>query len=436
MSKLDFFESFQPTQRDPIQDIEMDELPDDLVYPTPPLNKEQLLDIEEIFKDLIHGGSAFESAPPSVQDLTDRFKSQNTPSGIDSVGSAPSPGTSSSSSAGGSPGASSPGTSSSPNSPDPILREKIEKMAAQFDIDPDEYCEELKQMNQEQFSKCQYIKKEIKRQCTCQFYFPQENELEMWSDRGHMQILLADDTAIYKQASNSTKSEIGVILISDTMGSELRGSRQVMELFAENGINIVKPMLFEKNADHLDFLKLLLSFYGQIPNPQVSKKFQEDVIPAVVKNSQNFLKNQGCKYISLLGVCWGGLVTQKIISTDDSFTSMVSIDGLYYDKDFSAKSPSLFLIGNEPHREQTFEAMEEVMWSNNLAPWDMQRLGAPFGHGFIMSCLSGCPNLNPTVGNLMASIPGCTLKFQKLMSEARLKLDQAATFILKFSSQD
>ena len=45
---------------------------------------------------------------------------------------------------------------------------------------------------------------------------------------------------------------------------------------------------------------------------------------------------------------------------------MVSIDGLYYDKDFSAKSPSLFLIGNEPHREQTFEAMEEVMWSNNL----------------------------------------------------------------------
>lgn len=122
-------------------------------------------------------------------------------------------------------------------------------------------------------------------------------------------------------------------------------------------------MSSKKNADHLDFLKLLLSFYGQIPP---SKKFQEDVIPAVVKNSQNFLKNQGCKYISLLGVCWGGLVTQKIISTDDSFTSMVSIDGLYYDKDFSAKSPSLFLIGNEPHREQTFEAMEEVMWSNNL----------------------------------------------------------------------
>ena len=138
---------------------EMDELPDDLVYPTPPLNKEQLLDIEEIFKDLIHGGNAFESAPPSAEDLAERFKSQNTPSGIDSVGSAPSPGTSSSSSSGGSPGASSPGASSSPNSPDPILREKIEKMAAQFDIDPDEYCEELKQMNQEQFSKCQYIKK-------------------------------------------------------------------------------------------------------------------------------------------------------------------------------------------------------------------------------------------------------------------------------------
>ena len=70
-----------------------------------------------------------------------------------------------------------------------------------------------------------------------------------------------------------------------------------------------------KNADHRDFLKLLLSFYGQIPNSQVSKKTQDDDIPAVVKKSQNFLKNQGCKYISLLGVCWGSLVTQKIIST-------------------------------------------------------------------------------------------------------------------------
>ena len=49
----------------------MEELPDDLVYPTPPLNKEQLLDIEEIFKDLIHGGSAFESAPPSAKDLAE-----------------------------------------------------------------------------------------------------------------------------------------------------------------------------------------------------------------------------------------------------------------------------------------------------------------------------------------------------------------------------
>ena len=49
---------------------------------------------------------------------------------------------------------------------------------------------------------------------------------------------------------------------------------------------------------------------------------------------------------------------------------MVSIDGLYYDKDFSAKSPSLFLIGNEPHREQTFAAMEDVMWSNNLGKKD------------------------------------------------------------------
>ena len=61
----------------------MDELPDDLVYPTPPLNKEQLLDIEEIFKDLIHGGRQFETTT-TAKDLAETYKAQHTPSGIDS----------------------------------------------------------------------------------------------------------------------------------------------------------------------------------------------------------------------------------------------------------------------------------------------------------------------------------------------------------------
>ena len=100
----------------------------------------------------------------------------------------------------------------------------------------------------------------MKKSCSCQFYFLEENELDMWNDRGHLNIYLNNDTVIYKEAAQS--SDIGVIIISDTMGkckryvkknkeiacsgSELRGSRQSMELFAEKGFNVVKPMLYEK----------------------------------------------------------------------------------------------------------------------------------------------------------------------------------------------
>ena len=41
----------------------------------------------------------------------------------------------------------------------------------------------------------------------------------MWHDRGHMSIHLNDDTAIYKEALQDT--EVGVIIVSDTMGKLL-----------------------------------------------------------------------------------------------------------------------------------------------------------------------------------------------------------------------
>ena len=61
-----------------------------------------------------------------------------------------------------------------------------------------------------------YVQREVKRSCSCQFYFLKENEKEMWHDRGHMQIYLGDEQAAYKQSSTETK-DIGVIVISDTM---------------------------------------------------------------------------------------------------------------------------------------------------------------------------------------------------------------------------
>ena len=50
--------------------------------------------------------------------------------------------------------------------------------------------------------------------------------------------------------------------------------------------------------------------------------------------------------------------------------------------------------------------------THNSVPWDMQKMSAPFGHGFMMSCLAGCPTLNPNLENMMAKIPGCKMKFR------------------------
>lgn len=64
----------------------------------------------------------------------------------------------------------------------------------------------------------------------------------------------------------------------------------------------------------------------------------------------------------------------------------------------------------------------------------MQRLPNPFGHGFMMSCLAGCTKLNPEIRDLIEETPGCKIKFRAMMSESRLKVEQIAGFIEKFSN--
>ena len=83
---------------------------------------------------------------------------------------------------------------------------------------PKDHEETRRQKDAATLSKCEYIKSEIKKSCSCQFYFLAENEHDMWNDRGHLTIHLNNDTAIYKEATGPEASEIGVIVISDTMG--------------------------------------------------------------------------------------------------------------------------------------------------------------------------------------------------------------------------
>lgn len=389
MSKLDYVDSFAHQNVFDHIDIEMDEVQ----YPLPKLNPEQEMTIERIMADLLHSS---EQAP-----------------------------------------ASSPG-SLGPDSPSSSLDSPLHNETSMTNDIVYEFMEHMEKDHEEStsrkdeakiLSKCDYIKSEIRRSCSCQFYFLAENEQDMWNDRGHLTIHLNNDTAIYKETTGPAASDIGVIVISDTMGSELRGSRQAMELLTEKGFNVIKPMLYE--TSQIDFLQLLVNVHAQGND---AKKTPDVSVPAVIKNAQSFLMKQGCKYISVVGICWGGLIAQKILSTDETFTTVIAVDGLYYDPDFSAKSPALFLMGNEPARVDVLDAMEQVMWSNNIVPWDMQRLLNPFGHGFMMSCLAGCTKLNPEIRDLIEETPGCKIKFRAMMSESRLKVEQIAGFIEKFSN--
>jgi len=55
----------------------------------------------------------------------------------------------------------------------------------------------------------------------------------------------------------------------------------------------------------------------------------------------------------------------KII-LDDSFTSAVSIDGVYYQPSFAALVPTIFLCSNEKNRKETQIQMKNIMWRNNI----------------------------------------------------------------------
>ena len=44
----------------------------------------------------------------------------------------------------------------------------------------------------------------------------------------------------------------------------------------------------------------------------------------VIRNAQSFLMKQGCKFISVVGLCWGGLIAQRILSLGKFIEKLVA----------------------------------------------------------------------------------------------------------------
>ena len=98
------------------------------------------------------------------------------------------------------------------------------------------------------------------------------------------------------------------IVISDAIGTELMGSREMMAIInSKRGHHVIKPMLYETNETHTEFLEMVSNYYTK------GEGLAE--LPVEIEKAKEFLFKRGVKSISLLGFCWGGCIVQQIIST-------------------------------------------------------------------------------------------------------------------------
>ena len=77
-------------------------------------------------------------------------------------------------------------------------------------------------------------------------------------------------------------------------------------------LSLVKTLILDYVKSQIEFLQLLVSVHA---NGKGAKETPDVSVPSVIKNAQSFLMKQGCKYVSVVGLCWGGLIAQKILST-------------------------------------------------------------------------------------------------------------------------
>lgn len=130
---------------------------------------------------------------------------------------------------------------------------------------------------------------------------------------------------------------------------------------------------FETSDSHVAFLDLISQYYNKSTLPKN--------LPAGICNAVKYLKSVGVNSIALIGICWGGCIVQHLLSIgnaltiskkvknivlDDSFSSGVSIDGLFYQPNFTALVPCLFILGQDKTRRPEQKEMKTVMWSNNI----------------------------------------------------------------------
>jgi hypothetical protein len=255
--------------------------------------------------------------------------------------------------------------------------------------------------------------------CQCQFGTLNRKDQKWARDRfpDHQKVKVGNYNAIFKPGyQEGYKSDIGIILICDALGAEMSGSRTLMEalgtlpILNEDGeadralgtlsVNVIKPMIYEN--DHNTFMNMLVSYYFKAEKPKT--------FPPEIQATINFLKERNITKIGIVGVCWGGCITQHIMSVNkmDSLLCAISVDGLYRNENYSALIPSKYVCGYEgiDRFNSIHHPMAEIMHNFNPYPHEIDLLEYPDTHGtllkgyYIIECDLDDPENLPEPKNL------------------------------------
>ena len=114
---------------------------------------------------------------------------------------------------------------------------------------------------------------------------------------------------------------MGIILICDSMGAEMGGSRQLLHDLSAGNLasggswHMIKPMLYQevdkKRKFSYEFMDMLKTYYVKNEKP--------DRLPIEILQAAQFLKKNGVEKIGLIGMCWGGCVVQHIMNSKYQF---------------------------------------------------------------------------------------------------------------------
>jgi len=189
------------------------------------------------------------------------------------------------------------------------------------------------------------------------------------------------ELVVYSSDAGVNRKNIGVVLVHDIFGFIIPNCKYLADFFAGKGFDVCMPDFFrgdnwpatETTNDPLEGDKWKAWFNGKTTEPYLTE------FRGYLKQAVDDLKAKGNTKVALVGVCYGGLMTAKMVREDASFYAFASCHGAHFSaEDYTeAKADGLFI------------SVPDDAFFPNAVKDGMRAAGAkikefPFYHGFMV----------------------------------------------------